>query len=111
MKKYEPKVVAADNFTLPENFETLKSIDSNIAFTATDVEGVCFPHYDPLLVMLRVADCNISRILIDTRDPLDLIFKNTLDKMALPDLIFIEFSFVEWCSGNQPGKAEPYENR
>ncbi|XP_024013349.1 uncharacterized protein LOC112087712 [Eutrema salsugineum] len=54
-----------------------------ITFTEADTEGVDMPHNDPLVVELRIADCEVSRILVDTGSSVDLIFKETLDKMEL----------------------------
>ncbi|XP_024014251.1 uncharacterized protein LOC112088194 [Eutrema salsugineum] len=48
-----------------------------------DAEGVDMPHNDLLVIELRIADCEVSRILIDTGSSVDLIFKETLDKMEL----------------------------
>ncbi|XP_024006401.1 uncharacterized protein LOC112082919 [Eutrema salsugineum] len=54
-----------------------------ITFSEEDAEGVDQPHNDPLVIQIRVADCNVTRVLVDTGSSVDLIFKEALEKMDL----------------------------
>ena len=41
------------------------------------------PHNDCLLVEVDISDCEVTKVLVDTGSSVDLIFKNTLEKMKL----------------------------
>ncbi|XP_048623567.1 uncharacterized protein LOC106413279 [Brassica napus] len=41
------------------------------------------PHNDPLLVDLDIGECLVAKVLIDTGSSVDLIFRDTLDKMGV----------------------------
>ncbi|XP_024013329.1 uncharacterized protein LOC112087617 [Eutrema salsugineum] len=78
IKKYGRQVMLAQKWQV----KSPKTADCGaITFTEADTEGVDMPHNDPLVVELRIADCEVSRILVDTGSSVDLIFKETLDKM------------------------------
>ncbi|XP_024010213.1 uncharacterized protein LOC112085252 [Eutrema salsugineum] len=80
IKKYGRQVMLAQKWQV-KNPKTAES--DAITFTEADTEGVDMPHNDPLVVELRIADCKVSRILVDTGSSVDRIFKETLDKMEL----------------------------
>ncbi|XP_024006453.1 uncharacterized protein LOC112082964 [Eutrema salsugineum] len=80
IKKYGRQVMLAQK----RQVKSPKTAENDaITFTEADMEGVDMPHNDPLVIELRVADCEVSRILVDTRSSVDLIFKEMLDKMEL----------------------------
>lgn len=54
-----------------------------MTFDDADAEGVNFPHNDPLVIEVMVADCEVSRVLVDTGSSVNLIFRETLQKMEL----------------------------
>ncbi|XP_013751657.3 uncharacterized protein LOC106454019 [Brassica napus] len=41
------------------------------------------PHNDPLLVNIGIGECQVTKALIDTGSYVDLIFRDTLDKMGI----------------------------
>ncbi|KAF8094779.1 hypothetical protein N665_0353s0010 [Sinapis alba] len=41
------------------------------------------PHNDPLLVELGIGNCEVTKVLVDTDSSVDLIFRDTLDKMRI----------------------------
>ncbi|WZZ14764.1 uncharacterized protein LOC125578131 [Brassica napus] len=57
--------------------------DHQITFSALDTKGVHMPHNDPLLVDLDIGECLVAKVLIDTGSSVDLIFRDTLDKMGV----------------------------
>ena len=57
--------------------------DSSITFSPDDAIGVHLPHNDPLLVEVGIAKCDVAKVLIDTGSSVDLIFRDTLDKMGV----------------------------
>ncbi|XP_033139172.1 uncharacterized protein LOC117130407 [Brassica rapa] len=57
--------------------------DHEITFSALDTKGVHMPHNDPLLIDLDIGECLVTKVLIDTGSSVDLIFRDTLDKMGV----------------------------
>ncbi|KAF8113622.1 hypothetical protein N665_0047s0029 [Sinapis alba] len=57
--------------------------DPHIIFSADDTIGVHSPHNDSLLVELGIGSCDVTKVLIDTCSSVDLIFRDTLDKMGI----------------------------
>ncbi|KAF8104327.1 hypothetical protein N665_0174s0013 [Sinapis alba] len=57
--------------------------DPHIVFSAEDTIGVHSPHNDPLLVKLGVERCDVTKVLIDIGSSVDLIVRDTLDKMGI----------------------------
>ena len=48
--------------------------DLDISFSERDTIGIKQPHDDPLVIMLRIEEYNIHRILIDNRSLVDILF-------------------------------------
>ncbi|XP_013588985.1 PREDICTED: uncharacterized protein LOC106297252 [Brassica oleracea var. oleracea] len=57
--------------------------DPHITFSPDDPIGVHLPHNDPLLVEVGIAKYDVAKVLIDTGSSVDLIFRDTLDKMGV----------------------------
>ncbi|XP_013632851.1 PREDICTED: uncharacterized protein LOC106338416 [Brassica oleracea var. oleracea] len=55
----------------------------SITFLPDDAEGIHVPHSDPLLVVLGIGEYDVTKVLIDTRSSVDLIFRGTLQKMGV----------------------------
>ena len=41
------------------------------------------PHNDSLLIDIRIGECQVTKVLVDTGSSVDLIFRDTLDKMGI----------------------------
>ncbi|CAA7016452.1 unnamed protein product [Microthlaspi erraticum] len=54
-----------------------------IIFTDQDTAGLDTPHVDPLVVSLHISDSSVARILIDTGSTVNLIYKETLNRMEI----------------------------
>ncbi|XP_073119578.1 uncharacterized protein [Henckelia pumila] len=57
--------------------------DPSISFEREDLKDVVIPHNDLLLVTLTIANYDVARIFVDTGSSVNIIFKETLDKMKL----------------------------
>lgn len=66
-----------------KTFGTPAVNDDATIFTDNDAQSVNFPHNDPLVIEIIVADCEVSRVLIDTGSSVNLIFQENLQKMEL----------------------------
>lgn len=64
----------------PQIFGTPPLKDDIVSFEASDADGVNFPHNDPLVVEVMIADCKVSRVMVDTKSLVNLIFRDTLQK-------------------------------
>ena len=51
-----------------------KNDEPNIVFLERDCCGIRQPHDDPLVIMLRVEELNIHRVLIDNGSSVDIIY-------------------------------------
>lgn len=54
-----------------------------MTFEASDANGVNFSHNEPMVVEIMIADCEVSRVLVDTGSSVNLIFTENLQKMEL----------------------------
>ncbi|KAF8114402.1 hypothetical protein N665_0038s0026 [Sinapis alba] len=57
--------------------------DPHIIFLAQDTISVHTPHNDPLLVELGIRKFEVTKVLINTGNSINLIFRDTLDKMEI----------------------------
>lgn len=76
IKAYQRRAEVSVNLPKPSNFP-----NDVISFAEEETAGIDKPHNDPLVVNLIVNDCNMRRILIDTGSSLDVIFRETLQRM------------------------------
>lgn len=53
-------------------------INDVVTFNTSDADEVNFPNNDPFVVEVMIADCEVSRVLIDTGISVNLIFQETL---------------------------------
>ncbi|KFK42631.1 hypothetical protein AALP_AA1G020200 [Arabis alpina] len=79
LKKYE-KMNQAD-----QDCYGRAEVDMPIIFSEADTKDLAMPHNDPLVIELKIEDCNVTRVLIDTGSAVDVIFKDTLKRMDIPD--------------------------
>ncbi|KAF8097469.1 hypothetical protein N665_0288s0002 [Sinapis alba] len=56
---------------------------TSITFSEGDLTDIDQLHNDPLLVELQIGICEVTRVLIDTGSSVDLIFRQTLEKMMV----------------------------
>ena len=54
-----------------------KNDNSDIVFLERDSSSIKQPHNDPLVIMLKVEEFNIHRVLIDNRSSVDIIYMPT----------------------------------
>lgn len=54
-----------------------------IAFTEADLQGIQIPHKDPLVVSIRIEQCQMSRMFIDGGSGADIIFWGAFQKMQI----------------------------
>ncbi|KAF8087330.1 hypothetical protein N665_0589s0011 [Sinapis alba] len=77
IKEYQRKATTARRW--PTKYEG----ETSITFLEGDLVDIDQPHNDPLLVELQIGTCEVTRILIDTGSSVDLIFRQTLEKMLI----------------------------
>jgi len=57
--------------------------EPNIVFSKRDGRGIRQPHDDPLVIMLRIEEFNIHRVLIDNGSSVDIIYLPVFQQMKL----------------------------
>ncbi|GAV70389.1 hypothetical protein CFOL_v3_13887 [Cephalotus follicularis] len=55
-----------------------------ISFSEMDYEGVRLSHDDPMVVTLQVPHFTMKRILIDSGNSVDILYKHTFDQLRTP---------------------------
>lgn len=57
----------------------------DLTFTKKDCAGVTYPHNDPLVVTIDIANRAIHRVLIDSGSSVNVLFKSTFDQLSIGD--------------------------
>ena len=55
--------------------------DPDITFSKRDTRGIRQPHDDPLVIMLRIKECNIHQILINNGSLVDILYMLPFQQM------------------------------
>ena len=61
----------------------LPRLDTSITFSDSYLEGCQHPHYDPLVILVVVANKTIHRVLINNGSSANIIFASAFDKMGI----------------------------
>ncbi|KAF8095016.1 hypothetical protein N665_0346s0013 [Sinapis alba] len=67
----------------PSSALTKHEGETSITFSEGDLTDIDQPHNDPLLVELQIGTCEVTRVLINTGSSVNLIFRQTLEKMMV----------------------------
>ena len=54
-----------------------------LTFPASDIQDLHYPHDDPLVVTLTIANFAVKRVLIDTGSSSDIMFASTFDQLEI----------------------------
>ncbi|XP_073153246.1 uncharacterized protein [Henckelia pumila] len=54
-----------------------------ITFEPGDLEGVCFPHNDAMLIKARVANYDVKRVFVDSGSSVNVIFQEAFQQIDL----------------------------
>ena len=57
----------------------------SISFDDSDLEGVKFPHDDPLVITPLIGNSEVKRVLVDNRASVDILFHDAFIKMGYND--------------------------
>ena len=57
-----------------------------IVWTYENEEGILYPHKDELVIKATTASNRFDRILVDTRNAIDVLFKSILEEIEIADL-------------------------
>lgn len=67
-----------------------KEATKNITFTWADIEGVQYPHNNPMVVTLNINNHDMDCMLVDNRSSLDVLFYVALLKMGILPIVLEE---------------------
>ena len=65
----------------PKKFRT----EAAISFDDNDLEGIKFPHDDPLVIMPVICNVSVKRVLVDGGASVDILFHEAFVKMGYND--------------------------
>ncbi|XP_070002757.1 uncharacterized protein [Nicotiana sylvestris] len=67
--------------------EWYDDLEDSIIFDESDTHGLTFPHFDTLVITLRISDTDVKRIMVDDRSGMCIICPQFLTQMRLEDKI------------------------
>ena len=57
----------------------------DVTFGRKDVEGMDYPHTDALVITAIIEPAIVSKLLVDNKSSVNILFKSTFDKMRLSE--------------------------
>nr|XP_009801130.1 PREDICTED: uncharacterized protein LOC104246919 [Nicotiana sylvestris]XP_016500783.1 PREDICTED: uncharacterized protein LOC107819209 [Nicotiana tabacum] len=67
--------------------EWYDDLEDSIIFDKSDADGLCFPHYDTLVITLHITDTDVKRIMVDDESGACIVHPRFLMQMRLEDKI------------------------
>nr|XP_009776760.1 PREDICTED: uncharacterized protein LOC104226444 [Nicotiana sylvestris] len=67
--------------------ERCDDLGDSIIFNKSDTDGLTFPHFDALVITLRISDTDVKRIMVDDGSGACIIHPRVLTQMRLEDKI------------------------
>ncbi|XP_070004983.1 uncharacterized protein [Nicotiana sylvestris] len=67
--------------------ERYDNLENSIIFDKSDTDGLSFPHYNALVITLRIADSDVKRIMVDDGSNTCIVHLQVLMQMRLEDKI------------------------
>ncbi|XP_070022259.1 uncharacterized protein [Nicotiana sylvestris] len=67
--------------------EQYDDLEESIIFDKSDTDGLSFPHYDALVITLRIADADVKRIMVDDGSDACIVHPCVLMQIRLEDKI------------------------
>ncbi|XP_070018854.1 uncharacterized protein [Nicotiana sylvestris] len=69
--------------------ESYDDLEDSIIFDKSDTDGLSFPHYDALVITLRITDTDVKRIMVDDRSGACIVHPRVLMQMRLENKIIL----------------------
>nr|XP_009787014.1 PREDICTED: uncharacterized protein LOC104235041 [Nicotiana sylvestris] len=69
--------------------ERYDDLGDSIIFDKSDTDGLTFPHFDALVITLRISDTDVRRIMVDDGSGTCIIHPRVLAQMRLEDKIVL----------------------
>ena len=54
-----------------------------LTFSSNDIQDIHYPHDDPLVVTLTIANYTVKRVLINTRSSSNIMFASAFDQFGI----------------------------
>ncbi|XP_075489446.1 uncharacterized protein LOC142528285 [Primulina tabacum] len=85
-----------------------KRIRATISFGPQDLQGICLPHNDALVIYAKIANCTTRRVFVDSSSSVNVLFQEALDQIDLKNhsLELVETTFFGFAGHTLRSRGE-----
>ncbi|GKV26048.1 hypothetical protein SLEP1_g35410 [Rubroshorea leprosula] len=105
-RKLYVREVKHQNRAQKRKFDDAEWKNQPITFTSADLETVITPHNDPLVTSVRINNCEVQRVLVDTGSASDIMYFHCFESLGLDSALLQRYDGPIYGFNNQPVPVE-----